>query len=229
MIRDALVEEVKARADAETRKAKELEDTIKEREAALAALDSEKQGKEGEIETLKSRVAEEESRSKAAIEKIAAQGAEISELKLKWQAREESGKRRVALAAYIGLLAAVILIAGIVGWWAERRWPSFAMIIGTATTRALFAIIIFVLGHLLLEWWARGKQQMMQLWPFRQVSRFRGWLWTLVILSFVLGVIGNLVANRIQRNLDNQQESSLSTPPSSMERVSTSPSSNTPR
>jgi hypothetical protein len=66
--------------------------------------------------------------------------------------------------------------------------------------------------HLILELAVGRKNFVKGLWPFRQVSRFRGWLWTLVILTFALSVGASLAANRIQKNLDNQ-ETPLATAP----------------
>jgi len=206
LIRDALVEEMKARGDAEANKSRQLE-------ADLTSLDAQKRAKDEEIQKLMTKVAEEESRSKAASGQLAEQGREIDELKSKWDKMEEVKKHRLALASYFGLLAAIILVSCLAAWLVEPLFPSWAKIISTTPTRVLMAVLVFVASHLLFEWWAGGKSRVVQLWPFRQVRRFRRWLWTLVFLGFVLGVIGNLAANQIQKNLDQRQQPNTSPAP----------------
>lgn len=213
LIRDALVEEMKALAAAEANKAQQLQNAVKEHEAAFTALDAEKRAKDEEIEKLKAKVTEEATRSKAASEQLAAQRGEIDKLKSQWCEMEEVKKQRLALVGYIGLLAAVILVSSLAAWLFERLSPSWAKVIGTIPARILVAAFTFVVGHLLLEWWANRKSRMGQLWPFRQVRRFRRWLWAFVFLGFVLGVFGNLFSNLVQKNLDQEQQPSASPAP----------------
>lgn len=212
LIRDALLEEVKARADAEANKTQLLQNTVKEQDAALIALDVEKRAKDAEIEKLKTTVAEETARSKASGEKLVAQSSEINKLKSKWQKMEEDKNQRLALFGYFGLLAAVISVSGITAWQIDRFFPKLTRIVGSTPTKSLAAVFAFLVGHLLLERWARGNQRMAQIWPFKQVGRFRKRLWVLVGLGFVVGVSGNLFANRIQKNLDQEQQRSASSP-----------------
>ena len=203
LIRDALVEEMKAQAAAEDNKSQQLHNMVKEKDAALIALDAKTQAKDEEIAELKTKVGEEETRSKAVHKQLEAQSAEIIELKLKWQQMEESKKQRRALFGYFGLLAVVILIAGLAASLVDGLLPRrCAKIIGTLPTRLLAGILAFVAGHLVLEYCVKGKERMTKLWPFKQIRKFRKLLWALVILGLVLGVIGNLCANRIQKNMD---------------------------
>ena len=214
LIRDALVEEMKVRAEAESAKAQVLQDTVKDREAALSTLDAEKRAKDDEIERLKARIAEEKSRTKTAEEKLTAQGIEIAQLRANWEQNEDGKKRSRALVGYFGLLAAVILATVVTAWQTDRVFSDWANIFGPMPIKGLTAVVVFVVGHLLLEWGVRGNQLMTQLWPFEQVRRFRKWLWALVVLGFVLGVLGNLYANRIQKSLDQDPQSALSNPSS---------------
>jgi len=207
LIRDALIEEMKARADAETARAHQLSDELKHRDSKLSTLDAETKGKDEAIDQLKGRVSEEESKARQAELKLQAQGLEIEGLKAKWEEREVSAKRQRALVGYFGLLAAIIGVAAAAAWLCAGFLPELVSLIGISATRWLAGVVVFILLHLLLELSVGRKESMKDLWPFQQVSRFRGWLWTLVILGFVLGVVGNLVANRIQQNLDNQKTS----------------------
>lgn len=210
LVRDALLEEMKARADAESNRAQQLDYELKHRDAKLSELDAETKGKDEAIELLKGKVAEEETKARQAEAKLQAQGQQIEELKTKWQEQEGSGKRRRALAGYFALLVAIVAASFGAAWWFAGWIPQLSSLIGIVATRVLIGVVVFVLCHLCLELSAGRKGRkgpMNQLWPFQQISKFRGWLWSLVILAFVLGVIGNLVANRIQQNLDSQKAS----------------------
>ena len=145
--------------------------------------------------------------------------------------QKEAGVKLRALLIYIALLL-IVCAASIAGaWWLARWVPQLNSLIGIGSTRTLIGVVIFILLHLGLELSVCRKEPMSVLWPFKQVSRFRGWLWSLVILGFVLGVVVNLVANRIQQNLDNEKAQPLNPPtvsPSNQPLASMNLSSNTP-
>ena len=202
LIRDALVEEVKAQAAEEANKSQQLQNRVKESDAALLAHDAKMKAKDEEIAELKTKVGVGETRSKAVHEQFEAQSAEIVELKSKWQQMEESKKQRRALLVYFGLLVVVIFLAVLAALLMDVLLPQFAKIFGKWPTRLLVGILIFVVGHIVLECCVKGKERMTKLWPFKQIRKFRKSLWALVILGLVLGVVGNLCANWIQKNLD---------------------------
>ena len=215
LIRDALVEEMKLRADAEAKRAEQLRETVQQREAALAALADQKKATEEENALIKKQKAEAQA---DANERLVSQGAKLDVLKSKMQAMEDAEQARVetakreklqrqALFAYFGLLAVVIAVSVVAVWQAAHIFPWYAKVLGQFPTSALAGVIIFLFGHLLLEWWMHGKPLMVRLWPFRQVKRFRKALWTLVIVGFLGGVAGNIYANRIQKQLDDEKNS----------------------
>lgn len=204
LIRDALVEEMKVRAAAEADKTQQLQDIVNQKEAALGVLDARERSKDEEVKRLITRVAAEESRAKAADERLTAQGVEVAQLKANLERIEEGKKQRFALFGYFGLLTLVMLVAGVAAWQIDRLFPAWAKIIGPIPIKGLGAVSVFVFGHLLLEWRVRRNHRMTQLWPFKQIRRFRKRLWALVIVSFVLGVIGNLYANRVQKQIDQE-------------------------
>jgi hypothetical protein len=205
LIRDALIEEINARADAESACAKHLSDELKHRDSKLSTLDAETKGKDQVIEQLKGRITEEESKARQAELKLQAQGQEIVSLKAQWTEHEAAGQRSRMLAFYLVLLALILGVSAATAWWIPVFLPGVLPIVGIIATRSLCMVVTFVFLHLLLEWTVGRRDLMKDLWPFRQVSRFRGWLWTLVILTFALGVASSLAANRVQRNLDTQE------------------------
>ncbi len=212
-IRDALVEEMKAHAAAEADKAQQLQDVVNQKEAALGVLDARGRSKDEEVKSLIARVAEEESRARAADQRLTAQGAEIAELKAHLERIEDGKKQRFALFGYFGLLTLLILVAGIAAWQADRLFPDWAKMFGSIPIKALAAILVFVAGHLLLEWGVSRNWRMTRLWPFEQIRRFRVWLWGLVIVGFLLGVFSNLYANWIQKQIDQEPSSPASSRP----------------
>lgn len=169
-----------------------------------ALVEEMKENAVAEADRLNKKIAEEEARSKTADEKIAAQGAEISELKAHLTRIEDGKKQHSALFGYVGLLTLVLLVAGVAAWQADKLFPDWAKMIGAAPIKVLAAILAFVAGHLILEWIASRNGRMAQLWPFEQIRKFRVWLWGLVILGFAIGVFGNLYANWIQKKIDHE-------------------------
>jgi dipeptide/tripeptide permease len=119
--------------------------------------------------------------------------------------RKEDDAKQRALLIYLALLVGVFAASIAGAWWLVRCVPQLDSLIGTGWTWMLIGVVVFILCHLGLEVSVCRKEPMIGLWPFKQVSRFRGWLWSFVILGFVSGVVGNLFANRVQQNLDNQK------------------------
>ena len=99
----------------------------------------------------------------------------------------------------------MITISCSVAWWLPNQLPSPTDIFGVTATRILVGIVVFLLCHLGLEWKVGRREPMNRLWSFRQMSRFRVWLWSFVIIVFVGGVLSNLAANRIEKEIDGQE------------------------
>lgn len=215
MIRDALVEELQSHAAEEALKAQHLQEIVQVREEKLSTLDVEVRSKKEEVESLKARIVEEESRSFATGERLIAQGTEMAELKSRLEIIEESKKQQLALICYYIFFVLLITISGFAAWQVDRLIPKVTDIIGTVPTKALTAIIVFVVGHLLLELGGQGNSRMARLWPFKKTRKLRRWLWTMVILGFVIGVSVNLFSNQIQNRLDQSKLKIISPNPTS--------------
>jgi hypothetical protein len=224
LIRDALVEEMRQRAEAEATKTKTLHEEILKRESEIAALaEHNKLIAEESTQTKK----QKEEAEAAAREAVASQGAQIEELRSKVlamtdseaarskseQLRRAAEDRNKALLQYCGMLLAIFAASMLAAWLLTSRVPQLASLIGKNSTRGFIGVVTFIVCHLALELSVGRKKSMSSLWPFQRVVRLRGWLWSLVILGFVLGVIGNLVANRIQQNLDEQNAPKSILPP----------------
>jgi cation transport ATPase len=165
------------------------------------------------IETLKGKVVEGEAKARQAEATIREQGQQIEDLKTKWQEQENARKHRQILIKYFVLLVAIIAVSFIAAWWIAGWMIQLSSWIGIVATRALIGIVVFILSHLCFELSAGRKEPMKHLWLVQQISKFRSWLWSIVILGFVLGVVGNLVANQIQKNHDNQKPPTQPSPP----------------
>lgn len=215
LIRDALVEEMRLHAEEEANKAKNLEKEVQKRDSNIASLAD--QNRAIEAENAQTKKAKEEA-DEAARRALASQGAELGDLKTRLQAMEQAEKvraaeeakrnedavKRRALLIYIALLVGVFAVSIACAWWLVRWIPQLDSLIGIGAARTLIGVFFFILCHLSLELSVCRKEPMSALWPFKQVSRFRGWLWSFVVLTFVMGIVGNLMANRIQQNSDNQ-------------------------
>ena len=216
LIRDALVDEMRLRTEEGANKAKALEEAVRKRDSDIATLTDQKRAVEAE--NARTKKAKEEA-DEAARVALASQGAELGDVKTRLQAMEQAEKVRAAdeaqrkedavnrraLHIYVALFVGVCAASSACAWWLVRWVPQLNSLIGISATRTLIGVVVFILCHLGLEFSVCRKEPMSALWAFKQVSRFRGWLWSLVILGFVLGVVGNLVANLIQQNLDSQK------------------------
>lgn len=224
LIRDALVTETQRRIDEERAKTEELAKSVKIKEEAIADYVRRHDEKETEIGNLKvelnqlrvtasqSEARYEEQASKfeklqqqqahALAEFRDSQNAKIAEL-------HNKQARRDAMWLYLLLFAFLLILCLAFGWFMQFVIPIVPTVIGNYASIASFAILSFIAGHLLLEIIFRNKPAIHGLWPFVQAKRFRMWLWTLVVTGFMLGVIGNLYANRLQKNLDQLDDSKM--------------------
>jgi hypothetical protein len=194
-IRDALLEESNKRLEAEKQRAQELESEIQNRDDSLSKLDGEKRAREEEIERLRAQMESADRRS-------AEQDSVIAGLKSKEKSRD-------AMQKYFAMLISVIALSVLIGWACSALLPRVTQIIGQVMSISIFALLGFIAGHLTLEMWHKNSIVMNEIWPFVLVKRLRGWLWSFVVLSFLAGIIGNLVANDIQSTIDhNKQEQS---------------------
>lgn len=217
-IRDALVEEMRLRAEEEANKAEALEEEVRKRDSDIATLADQKRAVEEESAQTKKAKEEAEEAARLA---LASQGAELGDVKTRLQAMEEAERRRVekdqedrakrekkaGQAAYLGCLIVVITLSAVGAWRAPNLFPWYAKILGSIPTSGLIAIITFVLGHLLVEFSIGRRPAISRLWPFRQVRRFSRLLWAIVVLGFFVGVGGNIYANWIQKNIDAEKSS----------------------
>lgn len=199
LIRDALLEDSSKRLEAERNKAQQLEYTIQSKDLSLSALDEAKKEKDQEVEKLRLILSEKESHVATTEQRNESQAALIAELK----AKAESS---YALRKYLGLLLIILLASSLAGWLFSTMLPQVTRLLTQTVMLIVFSIVVFIAGHLGLEMWFRKSGIMCSLWPFVQVKLFRKWLWSLVVLSFILGVVGNLVANNIQKNIDNEPQ-----------------------
>lgn len=216
LIRDALVAEAHARAEAEAEKAKTLEAKLVDTVTALATSDASTRAKESAVEKLKLDIAAEQARSEAARgklqdtarrlaeneQKVQEQASALAKLKEFSDLERAARERQTAITIYAGLLLCVILSTVCAAWVAGQYLTAFAGIVGLPPLVGLAALLVFLGGHLILEWRVPPRSTMSRLWPFRQMRRFRKWLWTIVVFGFLLGVGGNMYANWIQHNLD---------------------------
>lgn len=209
LIRDALIEEVKVQAAVEAAKAEQLANELAEKQATLGELDVKHRAKVDEVSQLNGQIATVERQTQEVGVRLAAQDTVINQLTTELASAKATRTKEIALTKYVGLLALVVLTALVLAWNSDRVVPSLELIIGGVLTKTLIVVAVFVTGHLMLEWMARMDEPIKQLWHYKQISRFRGWLWGFVILTFVVGVIGNLYANQVQKKLDEKESHQL--------------------
>ena len=170
LIRDALVEEMRTQTETEKKRAQKLNDEVKERDSNLLILAAETEAKDREIETLKMRVAAEETKALEAEKRIEGQGEKIQEIAIRLECQENANLLKNALLKYGFLLLIILAISGGLAWWVSQKLLSLDSPLFQNLARALVGSLVFVFFHLILEIWAKGHAQMNQLWPFRLIS-----------------------------------------------------------
>lgn len=113
----------------------------------------------------------------------------------KSSAKDQRRQPQVKLPAitFYAILLCVVIVASIA---IGRLTPFFIPHAGSRAAIRLAAqiggfCVAFVLLHLMVELSINNTQTMKKLWPLRQVSRFRNWLWSGVVLSLGFGMLGN--------------------------------------
>lgn len=204
LIRDALVDELRTQADSHKGEADGLAQRLEERGDELESLRATSRMKDETIQTLEKRVSTEEARVKGAEEKIETQGNEIADIKSVLDARSAEDRRRKSLRRYLMLLTLVTMVSGAVGWYGSLFFETLILWFGRIAVVWIVAVPVFILGHFLLEFKERKCEDLVKLWVFQQIVRFRGWLWGIVIIGFIGGIIGNLIASKIDRNIEKE-------------------------
>ena len=202
LIRDALIEEMKAQTDTERKHAEELSEQVRNKDSKLSTLATITERKDEEIGELKAWIAAEEEKTSEAESRIAKQGKEIQELTNRMKDQESAEATKSARTKYYFLLSMVLAISGAVAWPVAGQAPAACKHCWSRFDPGVcrnFLCLLFL--HLLIEKWGRRREPMSQLWPFRQISRFRAWLWSIVI-GFIIAVLASLVANSIQEKID---------------------------
>ncbi|GHU13448.1 hypothetical protein FACS1894161_3430 [Spirochaetia bacterium] len=223
LIKDALVEEMKIKAEKEKERAEKTEKKLLEHNERIEVLSKQNSEIESKYEQEKTLRAETEHSKKAAIEnyegKFNEMSIKIKELeddKAERDEREKETKLQKAkskcLGIYIGSMIAIILVSFLGGMLfnniSSKLLSNALLSIGFDV---FISIIMFILLHLLLEISIGKRQIFSELSPLKMVKKLRKWLWGTVIVGIILGIVVTLYSNEIQRHLtkpglDNSQK-----------------------
>ena len=208
---------MRLRAETEAAKSRDLQAEIQRRNQAIEDLAEQKRAAENEsAETKRQRVIA----VAAAQSELSVQRAELGAVKGRLQAMEEAETRRnqnemdarrkrekrSAFLTYLASLAFVLFVSAVSAWQTPHYFRRLAKLLGERPLQIFVVVVIFVLGHLVLELIFRRKSTIAKLWPFRLVKRLRRFLWVIVLLGFFSGVAGNLYANWVQKHLDSEHQ-----------------------
>jgi len=206
LIRDALVNEMGELAAHQAVRASKLEASVRQRDITISELQKEQQKSREENERMLRELQSERQRSRQVEQSLESQAKTINQLQTKWDSLEETRAVRRAYAVYFAVLGMLVVLAVLLSWVLATTLP-IASTIGTANTALFIGIPIFVALHLFFEWCMRNNKRVMRIGLFRETRKLRKWLWAVVVCGFVFGVLGNLVANGIQANIDKMQKS----------------------
>ena len=197
-MRDALLEEMRLKAKAEEAKVKRLKSVLEERDEALAESQADQKAKDAEIKDLRNRLGEAENHSQAIGQALSKLNEERSGLKIIVERMEEDKLNRKASSVYLVLLVIVLALSGVVGWLTGHFVPVTSNTFVKYTSCVFSGVCVFIILHGLLEMMLKRYDRLTRLWPFKQVSRFRGWLWTTLVFAFLINVAAGVYVNYIQ-------------------------------
>ena len=194
LIRDTLLETVKALADAESQKAKQMRQVVAECDSTIATL------REAEQQSAKDR--------EVTTRQIAAQKEEINALKSFVEEQKEKDAQIIAHAArvrarlsYVAWLLLVVVMSGVITWKFSSRIPLAVDWIGLIPTCVMVSITSYTIGHFLLERWVCPKVQVQTFPLFLWARSARKWPWVVVVISVLVG----LLTNNVQEHMDRKK------------------------
>ena len=205
LIRDELVETMASRVHDEVARVQVLEQTAQLNASKITDLDSVTWGKDTEIEQLTKALRSEKGETADLRKETEGYRDRLTTLETKLDAIEQTDASKKALRLYFLLLFTIVLASTGIAWAFIRLIPLLSSFLGSILPAAMIWGISFVVLHILLERLVRSIESMNKLWPFRQVIRFRRWLWGSVIVVIILGFIASFQANRAQSNIDDSQ------------------------
>lgn len=205
MIRDALVAEIKSQADSQ----KDRADGLAERSELLDTQLNELRDENAALKDERAAFLKERDASSALLDsqgvQISSLNARLTEMEAARRLEESDRKERsenTAALAYRILAVATLLGAVAAGWKVFGIWPVVDRYIGGLATSAIVGVIVFVVGHLILERKFSGFEKTQKLRFLGAMRWLRKWSWSFVAAIMVFGVFPNLYSNWIQKNID---------------------------
>ena len=177
LVRDALVAEIKAQAEAQAAEVEKLRRQVVERETQLRSVDDAAKTSAEEVAALQAALASEKARAATAAEELHDQKARLEKLERSRSELAASRAKGWSLVTYIGLVVLIVALSFDAAYWAELLPVRYVRLLGVTGTQVLIGLLTFLLCHLLLELIVRKSQhRISSLWPFQQVRRFRRFL-----------------------------------------------------
>jgi len=197
LIRDALVDIVKAQAEKHAQKAEQLEQAIQKRDATIATLT------EAQLKTEQQAAKERE----ATAGQLAAQKEKINALQSFVEEQKEKDAQVTAHAArvrarliYATWLLLVVVISGVITWELPLRISWLSDWIGLIPTYIMTLITAYTIGHFLLERRVCSQVQVQTFQLFLWARNARKWPWVVVVFSVLVGLLTNNVQEHMDRN-----------------------------
>lgn len=177
LIHAAFVEEGNYRVERERQRAEKLRAKVKDKDSEIQILYNEKKTRDSNIQELQN--------------ELIAEGKKTKDIKAKIEKKDKKIKKILAVFIYIFCLAIILVVSGLAAWPLSEIAQSWTTTIHTDLLIFINGSICFVILHLILEICVSRIEPMKQLWVFRQITRFRAWLWSGVIITTLTSVAIN--------------------------------------
>ena len=197
LVKDALLSEINATVEAERTESVNLRSLIDEKNTALSESQTTLDSKDAEIQKLRATLRKEVSKRRESQRGESLLSKKNTQLQSNLQEAEGLHRQQRSIVTYFFLLGITIVASAGLGLVAITAVPSLSDDLGFEVAFSATSVLAFIVTHLLLEWSLGRQQRYAGLWWFKQVKRFRRWLWGVVVISILTGIVAPLIANAI--------------------------------
>lgn len=200
LIRDALLEELRSEVDSYKGRATDVSQKIQSISENLDNLKEISSEKDETIKDLEEKLSVERDKAREAACKAESKEAELLSIKLRLEAQSEKQRRYKYMRLYSAFFSLLTALSIFVGYYSSLYIGSLSPIFGSYVLFVVMPLAFFVLGHLVLEFFAPKNHEIRDTWLFVQVIKFKRWLWSFVFIVFV-STLGSIMANWFERGI----------------------------
>lgn len=197
LVENALLSEMDATVEAERTESENLRSLIDDKNTALSESQTALDSNYAEIQKLRATLRKEVKKRRESERGESLLAKKNTQLQSNLQEAEGLHRQQRSIVTYSVVLGITIVASAGLGLVAITAVPSLSDDLGFGVAFSATSVLAFIVTHLLLEWSLGRHQRYADLWWFKQVKRFRRWLWGVVVISILTSIVAPLIANAI--------------------------------